>query len=139
MFQPFLFLCLFVNQCQSGVHSYQFYYVPSTYLQSNVEVPGPLRSLSLGLIPTVLYRDVLVEITILQPLSHSQYQICYAALQTESLSSLVINITRFISFEVEAEATKFFLFHFFLGVMKSFDTVHNRNENFDNGCYIKMF
>ena len=30
IFQQFLFLCLFVNQCKSGVHSYQFYYVPST-------------------------------------------------------------------------------------------------------------
>ena len=50
----FLFLCLYANFCESGVHSYQLKYVQSAagwssssskYLQSNFEVPGPLRSL----------------------------------------------------------------------------------------------
>ena len=45
IFQPFLFLCLFVNFCESGVHSYQFYWLQST--------SSPILKFMV-LIPTVL-------------------------------------------------------------------------------------
>ena len=33
IFQPFLFLCLFLKFCESGVHSYHFYWLKSTSSQ----------------------------------------------------------------------------------------------------------
>ena len=30
IYQSFLFLCLYANRCEPGVHSYQFYYIQST-------------------------------------------------------------------------------------------------------------
>ena len=48
-------MCLFANQCESGVYSHQFYWLQSMYLQPNFEVWAVKGSLSAGLIPTVLH------------------------------------------------------------------------------------
>jgi hypothetical protein len=47
-----LFLCLFGNVCESGVHFCQIYYVQNTF--SPILKYSVLRSFSTRLIPTVL-------------------------------------------------------------------------------------
>jgi hypothetical protein len=48
---------IFANFCKSGVHcAFLSIVLCIKYIQSNFEVPGVLRSISMGLIPTVLIK-----------------------------------------------------------------------------------